>query len=63
MTEERFPATSAYELEILAFEGELHGERSLLPDGEESMQMVAVTQAVLQAIDERRMVAVPTEQY
>jgi 1,5-anhydro-D-fructose reductase (1,5-anhydro-D-mannitol-forming) len=59
VTEERFPASPAYELEILAFEGELRGERSLLPDGEDSMQMVAVTQAVLQAIDERRSVAVP----
>ncbi len=59
MTEERFPASPAYELEILAFEGELRGERSLLPDGEDSVQMVAVTQAVLQAIEERRSVAVP----
>ncbi len=60
MTEERFPASPAYELEVLAFEGELRGERSLLPDGEDSVQTVAVTQAVLQAIDERRSVAVPT---
>ena len=59
LTEERFPASPAYELEILAFEGELRGERSLLPDGEDSVQTVAVTQAVLQAIDERRSVAVP----
>lgn len=59
-TEERFPASPAYELEILAFEGELRGERSLLPDGEDSMQTVAVTQAVLQAIEERRSIAVPT---
>ena len=57
-TEERFPATPAYELEILAFEGELRGERSLLPDGEDSVRTVAVTQAVLQAIDERRSVVV-----
>jgi 1,5-anhydro-D-fructose reductase (1,5-anhydro-D-mannitol-forming) len=60
ITEECFPASPAYELEVLAFEGELRGERSLLPDGEDSMQTVAVTQAVLQAIDERRSVAVPT---
>jgi len=59
MTEERFSASQAYELEILAFEGELHGKRSLLPDGEDSVQTVAVTQAVLQAIDERRSVTVP----
>jgi 1,5-anhydro-D-fructose reductase (1,5-anhydro-D-mannitol-forming) len=58
-TEERFPASPAYELEILAFEGELRGERSLLPDGEDSVQTVAVTQAVLQAIEERRSVVVP----
>jgi predicted dehydrogenase len=59
MTEERFSASPAYELEILAFEGELRGKRSLLPDGEDSVQTVAVTQAVLQAIDERRIVPVP----
>jgi 1,5-anhydro-D-fructose reductase (1,5-anhydro-D-mannitol-forming) len=57
-TEERFPASPAYELEILAFEGELRGERSLLPDGEDSIRTVAVTQAVLQSIDERRSIAV-----
>jgi 1,5-anhydro-D-fructose reductase (1,5-anhydro-D-mannitol-forming) len=59
LTEERFPASPAYELEILAFEGELHGERSPLPDGQDSVRTVAVTQAVLQAIDERRSIAVP----
>lgn len=58
-TEERFPASPAYALEVQAFEGELRGVRSLLPDGEDSLQMVAVTQAVLQAIDERRSVRVP----
>jgi predicted dehydrogenase len=59
LTEERFQASPAYELEVLAFEGELRGERSALPDGEDSVQTVAVTQAVLQAVDERRSVAVP----
>jgi 1,5-anhydro-D-fructose reductase (1,5-anhydro-D-mannitol-forming) len=58
-SEERFPASPAYALEVLAFEGELRGVRSLLPDGEDGVQMVAVTQALLQAIDERRSVAVP----
>lgn len=58
-TEERFPASPAYEWEILAFEGELRGERSRLPDGLDSLQTVAVTQAVLQAIEERRVVTVP----
>jgi 1,5-anhydro-D-fructose reductase (1,5-anhydro-D-mannitol-forming) len=57
-TEERFPASPAYALEIRAFEGELRGQRSLLPDGEGSVRTVAVTQAILQAIDERRSVAV-----
>jgi 1,5-anhydro-D-fructose reductase (1,5-anhydro-D-mannitol-forming) len=60
-TEERFPASPAYELEILAFEGELRGVRSLLPDGADSLQTVAVTQAVLQAIEERRSVAPAVE--
>ncbi len=57
-TEERFPASPAYDLEVSAFEGELGGERSRLPDGEESAQMVGVTQAVLQSIEERRIVSV-----
>jgi 1,5-anhydro-D-fructose reductase (1,5-anhydro-D-mannitol-forming) len=59
VTEERFPASPAYQLEVGAFEGEVRGERSLLPDGEDSMQTVAVTQAVLQSIAERRIVTVP----
>jgi predicted dehydrogenase len=58
-TEERFPVSPAYELEIRAFEGDVRGERSLLPDGEDSLRTVAATQAVLQSIDERRIVAVP----
>jgi predicted dehydrogenase len=56
---QRFPASPAYELEILAFEGELRGARSMLPDGDDSVRTVAVTQAVLQALAERRSVAVP----
>jgi 1,5-anhydro-D-fructose reductase (1,5-anhydro-D-mannitol-forming) len=58
-TEERFPASPAYELQILAFEGELRGEPSMLPDGEDSVQTVAVTQAVLASIEERRSITVP----
>lgn len=58
-TEERFAASPAYTWEVLAFEGELRGERSALPDGRDSVQTVAVTQAVLQSIEERRVVAVP----
>lgn len=59
-TEERFVASPAYALEVLAFEGELRGERSPLPDGPDGLQMVAVTQAVLQSIEDRRIVAGPT---
>lgn len=57
-SEERFAASPAYALEVQAFERELVGERSLLPDGEAGTQMVAVTQAVLQAIEERRSMTV-----
>lgn len=57
-TEERFPASPAYELEVLAFEGEWRGEPSALPNGEDSVRIVAVTEAVLQSIEERRSVAV-----
>lgn len=58
VTAERFPASPAYALEIGAFAGEVRGERSLLPDGEDSAYTVAVTQAVLKSIDERRIVKV-----
>jgi 1,5-anhydro-D-fructose reductase (1,5-anhydro-D-mannitol-forming) len=57
-TVERFPASPAYELQVQAFEGELQGRRSNLPDGEDSAYTVAVTNAVLESIDERRIVAV-----
>lgn len=57
-TEERFPVVSAYELQVQAFETDVRGGRSLLPDGEDSLYTVAVTNAVLQAIDERRIVTV-----
>jgi len=56
--EERFPASPAYALQVLAFEGELRGERSVLPDGEDSLHTVAVTQAAIQSILERRTVTV-----
>ena len=59
-SEERFAASPAYDWEVLAFEGELRGKRSALPDGPDSLQMVAVTEAVLEAIETRRVVAVPT---
>ncbi len=59
VTEERFAASPAYAWQMSAFEADLRGERSLLPDGEESLKNVATTVAVLQAIDERRIVTVP----
>jgi predicted dehydrogenase len=62
VTEERFPASPAYEFQVRAFEGELRGERSLLPAGEECLQTVATTQAVMQSILERRIVPVPAVQ-
>jgi 1,5-anhydro-D-fructose reductase (1,5-anhydro-D-mannitol-forming) len=58
VTDERFPASPAYAWQVRAFEAELLGERSLLPDGEESLKNVATTQAVLRSIDERRIVEV-----
>ncbi len=57
-TEERFPVSPAYDLQVQAFEIDVRGGRSLLPDGEDSLYTVAVTNAVLQAIDERRIVTV-----
>ena len=60
VTEERCPASAAYALQVSALEGELRGERSQLPDGEDSLHTVAATQAVLQSILERRIVRVAT---
>lgn len=57
-TEERYPASPAYELQVQAFEGEVRGVRSQLPTGEDASYTVAVTQAVLASIAERRIVAV-----
>ncbi len=59
-TEERFEPSPAHKLQILAFEGEVRGERSMLPDEEDGLHTTAVTQAVLQSIAERRIVAVPS---
>lgn len=56
--EERFTASPAYDLQVRAFENDVAGRRSLLPDGEDGQYVVAVTNAVLQSIDERRIVAV-----
>ena len=57
-TEERFPASPNYELQVQAMETDVRGGRSLLPDGDDSLYTVAVTNAVLQSIDERRIVTV-----
>jgi 1,5-anhydro-D-fructose reductase (1,5-anhydro-D-mannitol-forming) len=57
-TEERFPASANYDLEVQAFEGEVQGKRSQLPSGEESVHTVATTQAVLASVLERRAIAV-----
>ena len=59
-TDERFAASPAYEWQVQAFEGELQGKRSNLPDGDDSAYTVAVTNAVLQAINEQRIVPVVT---
>ena len=56
--EERFPASPAYEWEVRAFEQDVQNKRSVLPDGDESAQMVAVTCAVLDAVTQRRTIAV-----
>lgn len=58
VTEERYAASPAYELQIQAFERDLRGARSVLPDGDDSAYVVAVTNAVLKSIDERRIVTV-----
>ncbi len=58
VTEERFPVSPAYAWQVRAFEGELRGERSLLPDGEDNLPTVAALNAALQSIDERRIVPV-----
>ena len=55
---ERFAASPAYEWEVRAFEQDVQGKRSVLPDGEEGTQMVAVTCAVLDAVAQRRTIAV-----
>lgn len=58
-TEDRYPASPIYARQMAAFETELRGgERGPLPDGEDAAYIVAVTQAVLQSIEERRIVSV-----
>jgi 1,5-anhydro-D-fructose reductase (1,5-anhydro-D-mannitol-forming) len=57
--EQRFEATPAYARQIAAFEDELRGTRSVLPDGEDALQTVAVTQAIQASIEHRRIMQVP----
>jgi 1,5-anhydro-D-fructose reductase (1,5-anhydro-D-mannitol-forming) len=57
-TQMRFPATPAYVREVEAFEDELRGIRSHLPDGRNAVRTVAVTEAVLRSIADRQIVSV-----
>jgi len=58
VTQERFPASPAYEWQVAAFESDVRGKPSQLPTGEEASYTVAVTQAVLASVMERRIVKV-----
>jgi predicted dehydrogenase len=58
VTSEHFAASPAYLLQVQAFESEVHGKRGNLPDGEDSAYTVAVTEAVLRSVAERRIVTV-----
>ncbi|MFT5175068.1 MAG: 1,5-anhydro-D-fructose reductase (1,5-anhydro-D-mannitol-forming) [Gammaproteobacteria bacterium] len=57
-TETRFTASPAYACEVAAFENELRGIASHLPDGRDSAYTVAVTEAVLRSVNERQTVSV-----
>ena len=57
-TEEKFPASPAYEWQVQSFERELQGVRGNLPDGDDAANTVAVTNAILTSINERRIVTV-----
>ena len=57
-TEEKFSASPAYEWQVQSFERELQGQRGNLPDGDDSAYTVAVTNAILTSINERRIVTV-----
>ena len=57
-SEIRFPASPAYEWQVSSFERELKGERGNLPDGDDAAYVVAVTNAVLESISQRRIATV-----
>jgi 1,5-anhydro-D-fructose reductase (1,5-anhydro-D-mannitol-forming) len=57
-SQQHFAASPAYEWQIASFERELQGIRGNLPDGDDAAYTVSVTNAVLKAIAERRIVVV-----
>jgi 1,5-anhydro-D-fructose reductase (1,5-anhydro-D-mannitol-forming) len=57
--EERFVPTPIYQREVEVMEGELRGERSLLPGAEEAIQMIALADAIFESIETRRIVPLP----
>lgn len=57
-TVERFAASPAYEWQVQAFEGDVQGKPSHLPDGDDAAYTVAVTHAVLRSINERQITRV-----
>ena len=56
--EERFTPTPIYQREVEVMEGELRGERSLLPDAAQATYMIAMADAIFEAIKTRRIVPV-----
>lgn len=59
--EERFAATPIYQREVEAMEAELAGTRSILPDGEEAIDMIRLAGAIFESLESRR--AVELEQF
>lgn len=57
-SQQHYPASPAYAWQMASFENELRGVRGNLPDGSDAAYTVAVTNAVLEAISHRRIVAV-----
>ena len=56
--EERFMPTPIYQREVEAMEAELRGERSLLPDADDAIYMIEISNAILESIETRRMVPI-----
>ena len=55
--EERFAPTPIYQREVEAMEGELHGARSVLPNGEDALQMIVLADSIFESISTRRAVS------